>query len=355
MTDKIFLIALIIGFPVSVAGAIFGWPAILMFGIYCLTLITLAYYMSKATENLSIIGGERIGGLLNATFANAVELLIAIFSLKAGFVTIVLASMSGSVIGNLLLNSGLAFFIGGLKHKRLQFNVYNARHNSVLLIFAVIVAFLFPKMFSFEISDGSDVLSLSIWSSILLIVLYLAGLLFKLVTHRGVYRSDKEKEETKKEKEEPEWGLWRSLITLLVLTGAAAYLSENLVGTFETVSGKLGWSEIFIGIVIVAIISNAGEYVTAIIMAFKKRANVTTEIAVGATLQVAMFVAPVLMLISLFFPKQMPLIFTAPEMISMVLAVLLNVMIMNDGDTNWFEGAILMGAYAIMGFGFYLL
>ncbi|HEX7064190.1 MAG TPA: calcium/proton exchanger [Bacillales bacterium] len=354
MTDKIFLIALIIGFPVSVAGAIFDWPAILMFAIYSLTLVTLAFFMSKATENISIIAGERIGGLLNATFANAVELLIAIFSLKAGFVTIVLASMSGSVIGNLLLNAGLSFFIGGLKHKRLRFNAYNARHNSVLLIFAVIVAFLFPKMFSYEISSEGDVLALSIWSSIILVVLYLAGLLFKLVTHRGVYRSDEEKQETA-EKEEPEWGLWRSLITLLVLTGAAAYLSENLVGTFETVSGKLGWSEIFIGIVIVAIISNAGEYVTAIIMAYKKRANVTTEIAVGATLQVAMFVAPVLMLISLLFPTQMPLIFTVPEMISMVLAVLLNVMIMNDGDTNWFEGSALIAAYAIMGFGFYLL
>ncbi|HET7580622.1 MAG TPA: calcium/proton exchanger [Bacillales bacterium] len=350
--NKIFFIAMIIGFPVSVIGSLFEWQPLIMFAIYCLTIITLAFYMGKSTENLSIIAGERIGGLLNATFGNAVELMIAIFSLKAGLTTIVLASMSGSVIGNLLLNGGLAFFIGGLKYKRLKFNVFNARHNSGLLIFAVIVAFLFPKIFSYEIG-GTDTLTLSIWSAVIMIVLYLAGLLFKLVTHRGVYNSEEDKNE--QEKAEPEWGLWRSLISLVVLTLAAAYISENLVDTFKDVSNTLGWSEIFIGIIIVAVIGNAGEYVTAMMMAYKNRTNVTVEIAVGSTLQIAMFVAPILVLISLFFPDRLALIFTVPEMLSMVLAVLLNVMIMNDGDTNWFEGATLIAAYLIMGVGFYLL
>lgn len=352
--DKIFLIAVLIGIPVSVAGSLLDWPPLMMFIIYCLTIITLAFYMGKATENLSLIAGERIGGLVNATFGNAVELLIAIFSLKAGLMTIVLASMSGSVIGNLLLNGGLSFFIGGLRFKRLRFNIYNARHNSGLLIFAVIVAFLFPKVFSYEIGDAKT-LTLSIWSAVIMILLYLAALYFKLVTHRGVYTSADEQEREKEEKEKPQWGLWRSLITLVALTVVAAYISDELVNTFKTVSHTLGWSEIFIGIIVVAIVGNAGEYVTSIMMAYKNRVAVTVEIAVGSTLQIAMFVSPILVLISLFFPDQMALIFTVPEMVSMVLAVLLNIMIMNDGDTNWFEGATLLAAYVIMGIGFYLL
>ncbi|MFC7393371.1 calcium/proton exchanger [Scopulibacillus cellulosilyticus] len=352
--DKIFLIVMIIGFPVSVIGSLLKWPAILMFIIYCLTIVTLAFFMSKATENVSMIAGERIGGLLNATFGNAVELMIAIFSLHAGLIQLVLASISGSVIGNLLFNGGLAFFIGGIKHKRLQFNAYNARHNSVLLIFAVIVAFLFPKFFSYEL-HSKDVLTLTVSSSVILILLYLAGLYFKLVTHRGVYQTSDEKKAEKETKEQPEWGLWRSLITLIVLTLAAAYISENLVDTFKTVSRTFGWSEIFIGIIIVSIVGNASEYVTAIMMAVKNRVSTTVEIAIGSTLQISMFVAPILVLVSLLFPEQMKLIFTVPEMIAMVLAVLLNVMIMNDGDANWFEGATLVAAYVIMGTGFYLL
>jgi len=351
--NKVFLIATSIGVPISIAGALLEWPPLLMFSVYCLTIIALAFYMGKATENLSIISGERIGGLFNATFGNAVELLISIFALKAGLIGIVLASMSGSVIGNLLLNGGLSFFIGGLRYKRLRFNIYNARHNSGLLMFAVIVAFLFPKVFSFEIGHRTT-MTLSIWAAIILILLYLAALLFKLVTHRGVYTSEEDLKGNEEE-EEPEWGFWKSLIILIVLTVAAAFISDHLVDTFKTVSKTLGWSQMFIGIVIVAIIGNAGEYVSSIMMAYKNKVGATVEISVGSTLQVAMFVAPVLVLISLFFDTHMSLIFTIPEMVSMVLAVLLNIMIMNDGDTNWFEGATLLAAYLLMGVGFYLL
>lgn len=163
------------------------WPSVLMFVVYCLTIIALAGFMGRATESLAIVAGPRIGGLLNATFGNAVELIISIFALKAGLVGVVLASLTGSVLGNLLLVAGLSFFVGGLKFKRQEFNIYDARHNSGLLIFAVIVAFVIPEVFATDMGPANTI-SLSIGISIILIILYLAALFFKLVTHRGVYQ-----------------------------------------------------------------------------------------------------------------------------------------------------------------------
>lgn len=366
MLDKIFLIMLIIGIPVSIAGSLFDWSDVLMFIIYCLTIVAIAAYIGKATENLSIIAGPRIGGLLNATFGNAVELIIAIFSLQAGLIEIVLASMTGSIIGNLLLVGGLSFFVGGLKYKRQTFNVYDVRHNSGMLVFAVIIGFVFPKMFALE-RPGGDTLTLSIFIAIILILLYLASLLFKLVTHRGVYKAQHDGEDRDSEdnannqqqkaagKQEPEWGLWVSMGVLAGLTVIVAYISESLVGTFEIVGDTFGWSDVFIGVIIVAIVGNAAEHGSAVMMAYKNRMGTAHEIAVGSTLQVAMFVMPLLVLISLLFSTSMPLVFTIPEMVSMVLAVLLTIIVMNDADTNWFEGATLVAAYLIIGIGFYLL
>ncbi|OAS88365.1 MULTISPECIES: calcium/proton exchanger [Metabacillus] len=351
MVNRIFTLVVLIGIPLSVLGSIFHWPSVVMFGVYCLTIIALAGFMGRATESLAIVTGPRVGGLLNATFGNAVELIISIFALKAGLVGVVLASLTGSVLGNLLLVAGLSFFVGGLKFKRQEFNVYDARHNSGLLMFAVIVAFVIPEVFAMDMNE-TKTLSLSIGISVILIILYLAALFFKLVTHRGVYQH---KTDLVEEHEEPEWSKMKALVILLLSTVAVAYVSENLVHTFESVGEKFGWSELFIGVIIVAIVGNAAEHASAIIMAYKNKMNIAVEIAVGSTLQVAMFVAPVLVLISLFFPQNMPLVFTLPELISMVTAVLLTISITNDGDTNWFEGATLLAAYIIMGIGFYLL
>lgn len=345
------MIFVVIGVPLSVIGSIMHWSQILMFVIYCLTIIALAGFMGRATESLAIISGPRIGGLLNATFGNAVELIISIFALQAGLTEVVLASLTGSVLGNLLLVGGLSFFIGGLKYKRQQFNIYDARHNSALLIFAVIVAFVIPEIFAQRMPEDKT-LTLSIGVSIVLIILYLAALLFRLVTHRGVYQH---KNDVSEEHEEPEWGKLRAIMVLLLSTVAVAYVSENLVHTFETVADKFGWSELFIGVIIVAIVGNAAEHASAILMAYKDKMGVAVEIAVGSTLQVAMFVAPVLVLVSLLFSTSMPLVFTIPELVSMITAVFLTISISNDGDTNWFEGATLLGAYIIMGLGFYLL
>ncbi|KKI89081.1 cation transporter [Bacillus sp. SA1-12] len=351
MANRIFTLIVLIGLPLSIIGSIFHWPSVIMFGVYCLTIIALAGFMGRATESLAIVAGPRIGGLLNATFGNAVELIISIFALKEGLIGVVLASLTGSVLGNLLLVAGLSFFVGGLKFKRQEFSIYDARHNSGLLMFAVIVAFVIPEVFSMEMND-TQTLSLSIGISVILIILYLAALLFKLVTHRGVYQH---KTDVVEEHEEPEWTKRKALIILLLSTVAVAYVSENLVHTFESVGESFGWSELFIGVIIVAIVGNAAEHASAIIMAYKNKMNIAVEIAVGSTLQIAMFVAPLLVLISLLFTQKMPLVFTMPELISMATAVLLTISITNDGDTNWFEGATLLAAYIIMGIGFYLL
>ncbi|MGG4000495.1 calcium/proton exchanger [Anoxybacillus kestanbolensis] len=348
--ERIFFLLTVIGVPLSVAGSLLHWPAASMFIVYCITIIALASYMGRATESLAIVAGPRIGGLLNATFGNAVELIISIFALKAGLVGVVLASLTGSVLGNLLLVAGLSFFVGGLKYKRQSFNVYDARHNSGLLTFAILVAFVIPEVFSMTMNEQKT-LSLSIGISIIMIVLYLAALYFKLVTHRGVYQHKEDVEEH----EEPEWSKGKAMLILALATAAVAYVSESLVHTFEVVAHSFGWSELFIGVIIVAIVGNAAEHASAIIMAYKNKMNVAVEIAIGSTLQIAMFVAPVLVLVSLLFPTKMALVFTLPELVAMVTAVLLTIVLSNDGDTNWFEGATLLGAYMIMGIGFYLL
>ncbi|MFD2680113.1 calcium/proton exchanger [Bacillus seohaeanensis] len=348
---KIFSILVFVGVPLSIIGTLLNWSSVIMFVVYCVTIIALASFMGRSTESLAIVAGPRIGGLLNATFGNAVELIISIFALQEGLIEVVLASLTGSVLGNLLLVAGLSFFIGGVKFKRQKFNVFDARHNSGLLMFAVIVAFVIPEVFATTM-DESTTISLSVGVSIILIALYLAALFFKLVTHRGVYQHNGEMEQ---EHEEPEWSKGKAILILALATAAVAYVSENLVHTFEEVGETFGWSELFIGVIIVAIVGNAAEHASAVIMAYKNKMDVAVEIAVGSTLQVAMFVAPILVIISLFLGTHMPLVFTVPELVAMVSSVLLMVVISNDGESNWFEGLTLLAAYFIMAIGFYLL
>ncbi len=351
MANKIFMIMTFIGVPLSVIGSLMHWPSTILFVIYCLTIIALASYMGRATESLAIVAGPRVGGLLNATFGNAVELIISIFALKAGLTGVVLASLTGSVLGNLLLVAGLSFFIGGIKFKRQTFNVYDARHNSGLLMFAVLVAFVIPEVFSMGMDEGKTI-SLSVGISIILIALYLAALFFKLVTHRGVYQSESG---GGGHEEEPEWSKKKAIIILALATVTVAYVSENLVHTFQAVAESFGWTELFIGVIIVAIVGNAAEHASALIFAWKNKMDIAVEIAIGSTLQIAMFVAPVLVLISLLFKDSMPLVFTLPELVAMASAVLLMIIISNDGESNWFEGLTLLAAYIIMGIGFFLL
>ncbi|WP_339250401.1 calcium/proton exchanger [Sporosarcina sp. FSL W8-0480] len=350
--NRVFLFLAFIGVPSVLVGSLLNWPAIPIFLISCASIIALSGFIGRATESLAIVSGPRVGGLLNATFGNAVELIISIFTLKAGLIGIVLASLTGSVLGNLLLVLGFSFFAGGIKYKTQNFSIHDARYNSGLLIFAVIVAFVIPEIFSQKMNYQNTV-TLSVGVSIILIALYMAGLFFKLVTHRGVFASsDKNVEE---EVETPEWSKLKAIIVLLLSTIAVAFVSERLVHTFETLGNRFGWTELFIGVIIVAIVGNAAEHFSAITMAMKNRMDVAVEIAVGSTLQVAMFVAPILVIVSLFMPVTMPLVFTIPELVAMVTATFLVINLCNDGESNWFEGLTLLSAYLIIGIGFYFL
>ncbi|MDV2581811.1 calcium/proton exchanger [Alkalibacillus haloalkaliphilus] len=349
--NKIFFLIVLIGVPSSAAGSILGWDPTWMFGVYSITILGLASYIGRSTDSLSVIAGPRIGGLLSVTFGNAVELTISIFALMAGYLHIVLASLTGAVISNLLLVAGTSFFIGGIKYKRQQFNIYDARHNIGLLMFSVVVSFVFPFIFSGKISDD-EILWLSGGIAIIMLLLYFSALFFRLVTHRGVYA---EKEDSGQEQETPEWGKWKSIIILAASAITVALVSDQLVDTFEDVAESFGWSEVFIGIIIVAIIGNFAENIAAIYMALQNKINVSVEIAVGSTLQIAMFVTPILVLLSFMFATPMPLVFPTEALISMLLSVFLATFIINDGDTNWFEGLTLMCAYIIIAIGFYFI
>lgn len=351
--NRVFLFLAFIGVPLVLVGSVMDWPAIPIFLLSCASIIALSGFIGRATESLAIVSGPRVGGLLNATFGNAVELIISIFTLKAGMIGIVLASLTGSVLGNLLLVLGFSFFAGGIKYKTQNFSIHDARYNSGLLIFAVIVAFVIPEIFS-QTMNRQNTVTLSIGISIILIALYLAGLFFKLVTHRGVFASS-DKETVEEEEEIPEWSKGKSILILLLSTVAVAFVSEKLVHTFETLGEMFGWTELFIGVIIVAIVGNAAEHFSAITMAMKNRMDVAVEIAVGSTLQVAMFVAPILVLISLVMPVTMPLVFTIPELVAMVTATFLVINLCNDGESNWFEGLTLLSAYLIIGIDFYFL
>ncbi len=351
-----FTIFTIIGLPLSIVGSFFDWNLIVLFIIYSITVIGLANFIRRSTESLAAVVGSSLGGLLNATFGNAGELIISFFALKEGLNTIVMASITGVVLVNLLFAGGLSFLAGGLRYKRQSFNAYEARHNAGLLMFAVIITFVFPFIFSYRLnSHNMNVLSTII--AIIVIITYILALLFKLVTHRGVYHSKGRKQDEQRGnegQEEPEWGVWKAIIILTLTTIALAYVSEKLVGTIQPVGHSLGWSETFIGIIVVAIVGSAAEYVSAVYMALKDKMDVSIEISLGSTIQTAMFVAPVLLLTSWLFTF-MPLVFQMTELVSMILAVFLTVTMTNDGDTNWLEGTLLLACYLIMGTGFYLL
>lgn len=339
---------LVITLPLSVAAEMLHWGDVAIFVIACAAIIPLAGFMGRATESIAIVSGPKIGGLLNATFGNAVELIIAFFALQKGLIGVVQASLTGSVIGNILLVAGLSFLVGGLKFKQQKFNKTIAGTNAAMMLLGVVVALVLPAIFA--VARPEAAMEISIGVAIVVLILYLLGLFFSLVTHRHLFNYTGDMEE-----EEAEWKVGKAILILAAATAAVAYESELLVHSIEGVSAQLGWSEVFIGVIIVAIVGNAAEHSSAILMAWKNKMDIAMEIAVGSSLQIAMFVMPVLVFASLVIGNPMSLVFTWPELAAMVLAVLLINFLAQDGETNWLEGAMALGAYVIIGIGFYFL
>lgn len=324
---------------------------IVLFISCCLAIVPLAGVMGRATETIAAHAGPRIGGLLSATFGNAVELIIGYIALNRGMTTVVKASITGSILGNLLLVLGVSFFVGGIRHPIQRFNIRAARSNASMLLLGVGLAFAIPSIFATGRHAGSA-LTLSMAVAIVSLFIYMLGLLFSLFTHRDLFHSIESIGQSGTEKKQ---SLVAAVISLLVATVLVGVVSEWLVGTLQVIGHRFGLSQTFMGVVVIAIVGNAAEHASAVLMAWKNRMDLSLEIAIGSSMQVAMFVAPVLFFASLAVGHPMALMFTGPELMSMAAAVVLIVVFLVDGESNWLEGAMAVGAYALLAVGFFTL
>jgi Ca2+:H+ antiporter len=311
--------------------------------------------MGKATEHLAEDLGEGVGGLLNATFGNAAELIIAFMALRAGLHDVVKASITGSIIGNVLLVLGLSTLAGGLKHPMQRFNQRGAQMSATLLLLAAI-GLVIPAIFHQAVAgrDVSHEQELSLEISIILFAAYVLSLVFTLRTHRELYVSDGSPE-NRAALGTHGWGRGRSLAVLLLATAGVAVMSELLVGAIEHAARSLGLTEVFVGVIVVAIIGNAAEHSTAVLVAMKNKMDLSLNIAIGSSLQVALFVAPVLVFASHALGNPMNLAFTPFEVLAVVVSVFIVNHVVSDGETNWLEGVLLLAVYAILGLAFYFL
>jgi Ca2+:H+ antiporter len=329
--------------------------ALYIFIASALAIIPLAGWMGRATEWMSEHLGSGIGGLLNATFGNAAELIIAIMALRAGLHEVVKASITGSIIGNILLVLGLAFITGGTKFSSLKFNRTAASLSSTLLALsaiALIVPGLFHQLAGADVAKLERTLSLEI--SVVLIITYILSLVFALHTHKHLYvgEGDSESDAALGFAHVP---IWLSGLILLVATALVALLSEFLVGAIEHTAERLGMSDIFVGVFVVAIVGNAAEHSTAVLVALKNKMDLAVNIAIGSSLQVALLVAPVLVFVSYAFGRPLDLLFTTFEIAAVALSIAILNLIAIDGESNWMEGVLLLAVYAILGLAFYTM
>lgn len=329
-----------------------------------LAIVPLAGLMGTATEELSKHLGSTWGGLLNATFGNATELIIGLFALREGLIELVQASIAGSIIGNILLVLGASILAGGLKHKVQTFNQDLAESQAINLLLAslslavpAIFSLSYHRMSSAVHPDtkalaGSDpIVNLSLCVAGILLVVYVASLLFALRTHEAVFRST----EADADEGPAHWSKRTALAVLAAATTLVAFESEFLVKSVEGAAHSLGVNDVFIGVIIVAIIGNAAEHSTAVWMAMRNKMDITIAIAVGSSTQIAMFVAPVLVFASLFLGHPMTFIFTVPELTAIGFSVIIAAFIAGDGKCHWLEGAQLLAAYAIIALAFFFL
>jgi len=338
-----------------------GAPEPWIFAASAIAIIPLAGLMGHSTELLAERLGPGIGGLLNASFGNAAELIIAIFALKRGLVDVVKASITGSILGNVLLVLGASFLAGGMKFTRQTFNPTAAGLSATMLALSA-VGLLVPAAFHAHLvahHEQADELGVSVEIAIVLFAAYLLMLLFSLKTHKHLYTAGVERHasgEPGYDEVDGHWPQWVCVTVLLAATALVGWMSEILVAAIEVTSHELGWTQLFVGVVVVAIVGNAAEHSSAILVALKNRMELSFQIAVGSGLQVALFVAPVLVFVSLLpgFPR-MDLIFTMLEVVAVAVSVLIVGLVAHDGESNWMEGLLLLAVYVILGIAFYHL
>jgi Ca2+:H+ antiporter len=321
-----------------------------------LAIIPVAGWIGHATEALASRVGEGLGGLLNATFGNAAELIIGVIALSKGMTGVVKASITGSIIGNILLVLGLSILLGGTKYKEQRFNKTGARTSAISLSLAAI-ALIIPTVFHMVADDHAAGWSpaveqkLSLCIAIVLFLTYLCVLIFTLGTHKHFFRGT----EGELHEKDHTWSRGKAITILLIATAFVALLSEFLVGTIDSVRATVGMTEVFVGVIVVAIVGNAAEHSTAIIMALKNKMDLSVGIAIGSSLQIALFVAPLLVFISYAFGRPMDLEFTLAEIFAVVASVYILFQISGDGETNWIEGVQLLSVYLILAILFFYL
>ncbi len=376
-TKQTILSGLLIFVPISVAAHFLEWGELTVFVTAGLAILPLAAWMGTATEEIAIVAGPTFGGLLNATFGNATELIIALIALRAGLVSVVKASITGSIIGNLLLVMGLAMLLGGLRYKEQTFQPVIARVNASSMNLAVI-AILLPSAVDYTSSgiDDQTIQHLSIAVAGVLIVVYGLTLLFSMKTHTYLYEvgvagteadevsgatatpdatvpssSNPPHPHTATAETAPNLTLWIGV--LVAATVLVAIESELLVDSLEAATSQLGLTALFTGVILLPIIGNAAEHATAVTVAMKNKMDLSLSVAVGSSLQIALFVAPVLVLAGWFMGQPMDLDFNPFELVAVAVAVLITNSISADGKSNWLEGILLLAAYAVLGLAFY--
>jgi Ca2+:H+ antiporter len=348
--------------PVAIAVELAHADPVLVFGAAALGVIPCAAVMGEATEAIAAKSGPGIGGLLNVTFGNAPELIIAFFALIEGLQEVVKASIVGSIIGNVLLVMGAAMVVGGWSRDKQTFNKTAASAQAGMLTLAL-AALIFPAIFQLihggglpgigeeRVDFGSDLEKLSLSVALVLLASYAAGLYFSLKTHRGVFNPFGEEEE---EEEAHHWPVPRAATYLALSAVAVGVMSEILVGSISEASEDIGLSEFFVGVFVVAIVGNAAEHWVAVLVAAKDKMDLAVNIAIGSSAQIALFAAPVLVLLSLVvgdFP--MALVFNGFELGAVVLAILIAQQVVAEGESTWFEGLQLLAVYAVLGLTFY--
>jgi len=342
-----FFLAMLVFVPITAIAFFLHASPVTLFVLSAIAIIPLAKYIGNATEELSSHTGPAVGGLLNATFGNITELIIGVLALGAGLTEVVKASITGSILGNLLLVMGTAMFAGGIRFKKQTFNTTAALASGSTLLLASI-ALVTPAIFILTAPAISGVVveKLSITIAVLMIVSYLASLVFSLHTHKHLY-SEEAVYIT------PKWSKSESIMVLLVSTVLVAWMSDILVSAIQPLIAIFGWSPLFIGVIFIAIIGNAAEHASAITVAVRNRMDLALQISVGSATQIVMFVAPVLVLVSLAFSTPMTLVFNFFEVMSIIFAVFITNTIIEDGESNWFEGLQLLVAYFIIAVAFF--
>lgn len=342
---------LLFGVGAVVAGLL-GAPDELIFGLAALGIIPVSGLIGRATEELSFHVGPKFGGLLNATFGNAAELIIGIVALRAGLLDLVKASITGSIIGNLLLVLGAGFLVGGIRHGVQKFDAKEASRNAILMLLAL-AGLLLPAMFALQDPDPGDIRHVSVAVAILLIVLYFAYIAYSFTREGQLQLHDEFAGDD--EHEQPGWSVRTAVLALVLATAATVVLAELLVGTVEQVSSDLGLSEFFVGIIVVPIIGNVAEHFSAVQFAARNKPDLTQAIAAGSSTQVALLVAPVFVLLSFPLGHPMDLVFVPLEIVIVGVSGFLFAFTSSDGESNWLEATQLLGLYAMAAIVFFFL